>query len=58
MSDEFQLDLFNIFLSTEFIKADQLWLSEQWETLRNSPFPVLGPLPLPTIPIPDPQPIR
>lgn len=49
--------LFNSFISAEFIKADQLWRYEQWETLRNSPFPVLCPMPLPLVLFPaDPQP--
>jgi hypothetical protein len=57
MNGEARLQLFTTFISLEFLKADQLWAVGQWEALRNSPFPAVSALPLPTSPVPpDPDP--
>jgi hypothetical protein len=56
-SSTFHSGLFAEFLPPQFLLADQLWRLDQWEALCNSPFPLLGAVPLvpDVVPPVDPQ---
>ncbi len=56
MNGDPRLGVFNLFLSAEFLRADQLWKIKHWEAVLNSPFPILGePSPIVTVPT-EPEP--
>ena len=57
MNGEFRFGVFNIFLSAEFLRADQLWKINHWEAVVNSPFPMMGePSPIVNV-LPEPEPV-
>jgi hypothetical protein len=58
MNNVFHAGVFADFPPAEFLQADQLWRFEQWETLCNSPFPILvAPPPDVVVPVDPQQPI-